>query len=693
MYLHHRRDKTYPSQDELITLLRGIETMFVVSFYVVEGLDEALNNTQFDLISALSLLKGKFVITSRPLAHSESDIPSAKFFTIVARAEDIRLALNQKLVLNPRFRRLIEQHRCKEEITSKIIQKSNGMFLHAALQIEALQQCLTITSLRASLEQFPNKMTDMYRTTLQRVENQSPEHSALAKRVLLWVNYAQCPLSVRDIQCALAICPQTDTFKKDLVVDEATLIAVCYGLIGVEKTGTVHLIHSTARDFVSQFLRGIYRNPHEVLARTSIQRLVACKLIESDEAFEEWDLEDAFAQYPLLQYSYNYWAFHAKKCQSDPEFDALLRFFMSKCAAFPCNLAQDDWEWNEGTLDLLKPLHLAARHGFHQFIPEFLLLEGQSQEHSWSALNSRTRGKFGATALMLASHYNHTTAVKVLVRVRGINVNAVNGSGRTALHLAARKGHELAVRCLLQARDIDPNAVDEEGYTPLMLAAEKGHVGVVRVLARVPGVQPNVATVQHRQTALMLAAEGGFEDAVRILLRVGGTDVNMRDWDGRTALMVASNEGHGHGAVGCILQDPDVQVNLKDWNHRTALMLASKEGHADTVGQLLRVPGLDVNSTRRGMTALMMAASEGHQDVVRGLLRFEGVDANAVTDEGGWTALMLAARGGHESVVRLLVTCGSARVDIASKSGRTALDLASDNAHHGIVRLLTQVRI
>lgn len=131
LYEEHRREKTKPSKNQLLDLLRDISKIFDTLYCVLDGLDEATEDDQFMLLDALSSVKANFFITSRPLESLRSLLPNARFFTIVAHDEDIQKLIDQKITQSPRLTGMLDtraeglSHR--ETIVTKIIQKAGGM--------------------------------------------------------------------------------------------------------------------------------------------------------------------------------------------------------------------------------------------------------------------------------------------------------------------------------------------------------------------------------------------------------------------------------------------------------------------------------------------------------------------------------------------------------------------------------------
>lgn len=129
--------------------------------------------------------------------------------------------------------------------------------------------------------------------------------------------------------------------------------------------------------------------------------------------------------------------------------------------------------------------------------------------------------KFNAankTALMIASTNRNT--VREMIKIRGIQVNAVDHDLRTALHHACMQSAPLCLRTgvvysLLQAQGIDMNARDCDGWTPMMYAARQGHfLFVLHLLAA--GADKSL-TNNDGQTAAQIAAAAGNARIVELI--------------------------------------------------------------------------------------------------------------------------------------------------------------------------------
>lgn len=130
-----------------------------------------------------------------------------------------------------------------------------------------------------------------------------------------------------------------------------------------------------------------------------------------------------------------------------------------------------------------------------------------------------------------------------------------------------------------------------------------------------------------------------------------------------------------------------VSPNIREKTHGPAIVMAAKLESFDSLAELARAPGVDLEaSDASGQTALMMAAIKGHAPSV-GLLLERGAK---VDGPSGWTALHYAASGGHTDVARILLRHG-AKLDARSDNGTTPAMLAARQKHFSTMELLVDM--
>lgn len=149
----------------------------------------------------------------------------------------------------------------------------------------------------------------------------------------------------------------------------------------------------------------------------------------------------------------------------------------------------------------------------------------------------------GDTGLILAMCENSMEVFEVLLRARGINLEAKANNGDSALMIAAFKGNKPAVEKLL-AKGAE---VNRPGWTALHYAAAVGSTEIVQLLldksAYIDAESPS------KMTPLMMAAANGHIYTVK-LLHDEGADATLKNSAGMTAIDIAARADHKDIAEG-----------------------------------------------------------------------------------------------------------------------------------------------
>src|ERR1700737_5246215 len=90
----------------------------------------------------------------------------------------------------------------------------------------------------------------MYEQAMKRINDQDEELQELAKKVLSWVTHAKRPLTIIELQHALAVKDGTVELDKDFVPEVEDLVSFCAGLVTVdEQSDNVRgIIYTTRRN-------------------------------------------------------------------------------------------------------------------------------------------------------------------------------------------------------------------------------------------------------------------------------------------------------------------------------------------------------------------------------------------------------------------------------------------------------------
>lgn len=71
--------------------------------------------------------------------------------------------------------------------------------------MEALAKQKNKKDMRKALNTLPNELDAMYDNTMERIRSRETVSTSLAERVLGWISHARRPLSVGELQHALAV--------------------------------------------------------------------------------------------------------------------------------------------------------------------------------------------------------------------------------------------------------------------------------------------------------------------------------------------------------------------------------------------------------------------------------------------------------------------------------------------------------
>ncbi|KAH6911287.1 ankyrin repeat-containing domain protein [Coprinopsis sp. MPI-PUGE-AT-0042] len=437
-------------------------------------------------------------------------------------------------------------------ITLAIKRKCSGMFLHASLQLQALQECTSRRELNRTLEEFPAKIADVYAQTWDRIINQAPDRTLLAMNVLRWVLYATRSLAIEELRHALASCPDTHNYEPSRLVAPQTLVGVCCGLLLVEKeTRQVRLVHYSAKAVLQTLMVGVTPHPHSLPAFVCINRLCHAGLQSSSVDSKE-DFDAAMRESPLLPYAYDSWSDHARESLDDDISKSHIATFVQGCHGFPI-LIRKYGPWRRFAWRRFGPLHVAAYFD----LPPSLAGSTYLRNINLPRIKLNAVDRDGWSALIWASDLGHEQIVKILVSHPQIKVNQIGDGGVTALHRASQGGHTPVVKTLLANPKIKVNqALDKRlhGATPLILASFAGKADAVTALLGHPQINVNMLGGVRSWPALMYAvapALGNGEEVVKALLAHPQIDINQRGKDGWTALHVAKR--YKHKAVEDIL--------------------------------------------------------------------------------------------------------------------------------------------
>ena len=459
---------------------------------------------------------------------------------------------------------------------------------------------------------------------VQRIQ-QSRRHAQLGMAVLMWLHLAYRPLTLKELQHALAVQYGDSEFDDNNIPSQKALLECCCGIVVVdEKTMIVRFVHYSLEEYFQRYGDKCFPAGCTLVAMTCLTYLNFKQVTLCCSTTEE--VMERMYKFTFLKYAAFYWGIYVRKqCNNQVE-QLAIKLLSHESKRPPC------------ALQVLFYYFLEATIGY-TYVP-------QKDAMLFSA--AHTTAYFGLVGLTKYL-YEMDTGIAYLH----------DGFGRIPSHYAAENGHETVLQMLLVG---DVNAKDKVGCTPLSLASEGGHEASVQLLLARDDVDINQMDKLGR-TPLSLASERGHEAIVRLLLARDDVDINPKD---KMPLLLASGRGH-EAIVRLFLARDDVDINAEGICDMTPLSWASRNGHEVIVQLLLARDDVDINQKDElGQTPLSLASERGHEAIVRLLLARDDVDINQM-DRLGRTPLSLASGRGYEAIIQLLLARDD--VDINAKDG------------------------
>ena len=512
---------------------------------------------------------------------------------------------------------------------------------------------------------MPTTLTATYDEAMQRIEAQDPDHTSIALKTLAWITYAFRSLSLRELQHALAIEPESTRLDEEDIMDGNSITALCAGLVVIDQgTNTVTLVHYTASKYFEDVRA--YRFPGFHVTIT-----MSCATYLALSALGNSSIWAIVRQYPLACYAAQYMGDHARHNPEDALEPCILEV-IGRLLSHP--------DKRKPLISLLDGLDL-IKSGFYS---------GEMPQNV--SETTETPNEATAANVMSPSAEKQGSAEHVAIGV----ATDVASEFSTAATLSSELVHvtseefakvDLDAESQLWQSRASVNRMPE--VTALHLAASMGLAKVASLLIRESG---DIDAVDDTgKTALALAMERGFERAVEFLIN-SGASVDLGSGHGQGIFLLVT-ERNWNTVAGIIAHktrskyDPDTGCDLRQ--NVVHFLLAAYDGNCQEISSLIKdaSPGLKVRSSDFGATALFIAVERKHIPVAEILLS-SGIDVNC-KDSAGQTSLHRATHCGHEEMIRFLIKSG-ADIECQNDDGRTPWSANVRGKNETVLKLLLE---
>ncbi|KAA8571542.1 hypothetical protein EYC84_001542 [Monilinia fructicola] len=292
LYHEHVSTGRHLNKAEATHLLHSLISEFPRLYLVVDALDECdeTKKTRTDLIHELRNLPSNtnVLLTSRRLGDIEEKLSGSSHLEIQASDDDVRAYLEARIDREENILKFCKKDpTLRKTIVGKIAEKAHGMFLLVHMHIEAIASELKISRVRKALNSLPEILDKTYDDALKRIaEGQDANRRSLAMNILMWLSCAKRPLTVRELQHAMAI-TELDTGENELdeddFYDQDLLLTVCTGLVVIDpESGVIRLCHFTLQEYLERHRAKYFPNAQVLITRACIRYL-------SLENFKEGD--------------------------------------------------------------------------------------------------------------------------------------------------------------------------------------------------------------------------------------------------------------------------------------------------------------------------------------------------------------------------------------------------------------------
>lgn len=511
---------------------------------------------------------------------------------------------------------------------------------------------------------LPESLNDAYGESMTRIVSQNP----FISRCLYWTLYACRPLTVSELNFAANFEPlktPLDT-PKETPSSEQTIIHEAAGMLSIDHmTGTVHLVHRTAKEYLSgPAARVFFPTARRTIADTCLQIISTDEMI--DECYVNQGTTPRKSRGGLLDYAATYWGHHAREVGEDEQTtQILIRAFLNKLC------------WRRPPIEIITnaPSDIPDQLGFGRYFTDWTALHvlayfgitGKAKRLIEQGTNlNDNENDLGVTPLHCAVHQGHEAMIELLLEKKA-NMNLTDKQGNTALHIAAEQGHRKIIRTLLHNR-MNSRTANEQGLTALQLAVGTRHDEAIVPLLIKSRFDMDVQNTITGNTALHYAIEFRRPRILQFLLEKGAS-TNILNRSGMTVLQLACKVDNCE-AISMLLER-GANSEGRSSHGDTALHIAAKEGNWIAF-DLLITGSADINSWGgTGESLLHKQARSGRSVAIASHLLERGANLEACNAQG-YTPLQCSALAGNKLMFLFLMREG-ANLGAHTAKGETVL--------------------
>ncbi|KAL9091309.1 MAG: hypothetical protein Q9165_004943 [Trypethelium subeluteriae] len=436
---------------------------------------------------------------------------------------------------------------CRDDRTSELLDVLRSLGNHVNLLITSrdIETMANQLETHDRLEIKANSLDQTYDRAMARIQGQDKWVAKLALQVLCWVCYTLRPLTLRELQHALAIKLGTMKFDEDNVIsDDDDIIPGCAGLVVIDgSNNTVRLVHYTAKDYSIKNRQKLFPEAEKTLSKACITYLLYDRALSESNLTQDQLLD----HFPLVGYAARFWGEHAQgRTEQDEELQSLAM-----------ELLHND---RKSDVFLTKPRR-----------------EDVVDNYSGHWAEGKTpRG------IHIASCFGLNGTVKNLLD-SGAEIEQPDLEGQTALHWACGSGRIGTVEFLVDhGANIDAGGTGG-AVTPMKCAVKCGYLDIVELLIKHGASVNDDETLDAHQSSTMTsepvlhqACTHGWPEVFECLLKAGAS-INQKVGPGRRSPVECAVGANRAETVERLIKHPDLDLTSK--NGFWALVMAIERRH------------------------------------------------------------------------------------------------------------------
>jgi tetratricopeptide (TPR) repeat protein len=292
---------------------------------VLDGLDESTEASKIAaFVTQLTRISHggiRSVVLSRHTPEIKSMLQA--FTSAELDAESLRKDIHEYLLLSVPSLLVDYEQRERNRIVTRLNEGAGGMFLWARLMVDRLRSALCPIDVVNILEQPLSDIDEMYAKPLHQLSRRSPAERSLARRLIQWVCLCRRPLTVSELEGAMAICSERETFDNARRPFNFVTWRLCSTFFHLEsRSQTVRPFHASVKDFLvrSPLSASASLNNELIVSESQSHQDITIEcLIMLKAALGGYGGENPILLEPIARYACRFWLEHALECDFTPD--------------------------------------------------------------------------------------------------------------------------------------------------------------------------------------------------------------------------------------------------------------------------------------------------------------------------------------------------------------------------------------